>query len=72
MSLSATSTFPLLNRFPEQPVPMLDKPSGEEIFPNTQSESPLIQPAAISSHPTASYLGEETDTHLVVGSFREE
>ncbi len=51
------------------PVPMLDNPFGEEIFPNIQSKPPLAQLEAVSSRPTACYLGEETDTHLTTTSF---
>ncbi|KAK4828493.1 hypothetical protein QYF61_026764 [Mycteria americana] len=41
-----------------------------EIFPNTQSKPPLTQREAISSHPMACYLGEETDSHLATTSFQ--
>ncbi|KAK4808355.1 hypothetical protein QYF61_026958 [Mycteria americana] len=50
-----------LNRFPRQPVPMLDNPFSEEKFPNIQSKPPLAQLEAISSCPITCYLGEETD-----------
>ncbi|KAK4812334.1 hypothetical protein QYF61_017111 [Mycteria americana] len=53
-----------------QPVPMLDNPFSEEIFPNTQSKPPLAQLEAISSHPMACYLGEEANTHLSTTSFQ--
>ncbi|KAK4823326.1 hypothetical protein QYF61_000928 [Mycteria americana] len=53
-----------------QPVPMLDNRLGEEIFPNIQSEPPLVQLKAISSCPMACYLGEETDPHLSTTSFQ--
>jgi len=43
---------------------------GEENFPNNQSKPPLEQLEAISSHPMASYLGEETYTHLTTTSFQ--
>ncbi|KAK4817962.1 hypothetical protein QYF61_003482 [Mycteria americana] len=59
-----------LNHFPGQPVPMLDNPFSEEKFPNIQSKPPLAQLEAISSHPIASYLGEETNTHLSTTSFQ--
>ncbi|KAK4806827.1 hypothetical protein QYF61_005623 [Mycteria americana] len=52
------------------PVPMLDHPFGEEIFPNIQSKPPLVQLEAISSCPIACYLGEETDNHLATTSFQ--
>ncbi|KAK4811465.1 hypothetical protein QYF61_010344 [Mycteria americana] len=50
-----------LNHFTRQPVPMLDNPFSEEIFPNIQSKPPLAQLEAISSRPITCYLGEETD-----------
>ncbi|KAK4810786.1 hypothetical protein QYF61_008758 [Mycteria americana] len=52
------------------PVPMLDNPSSEEIFPNMQSKPPLAQLEAISSHPITCYLGKETDPHLSTTSFQ--
>ncbi|KAK4823572.1 hypothetical protein QYF61_003576 [Mycteria americana] len=45
-------------------------PCSEEIFPNIQPEPPLVQLEAISSCPIASYLGEETNTHLSTTSFQ--
>ncbi|KAK4810277.1 hypothetical protein QYF61_015307 [Mycteria americana] len=59
-----------LHHFPGQPVPMLDNPFSEEIFPNTQSKPLLTQLEAISSHPITCYLGEETDPHLSTTSFQ--
>ncbi|KAK4832004.1 hypothetical protein QYF61_020442 [Mycteria americana] len=59
-----------LNHFPGQPVPMLDNPFGEEIFPNIQSKPLLAQLEAISSCPITCYLGEETDPHLTTTSFQ--
>ena len=50
--------------------PMLDNPFSKEIFPNIQSKPPLVQLKAISSRPTACYLGEETNTHLAKTSFQ--
>ncbi|KAK4833009.1 hypothetical protein QYF61_027111 [Mycteria americana] len=49
---------------------MLDNPFGEDFFPNIQSKPPLAQLEAISSHPIACYLGEETDPHLSTASFQ--
>jgi len=43
---------------------MPDHSFNKEIFPNIQSKPPLTQLEAISSHPIASYLGEETNTCL--------
>ncbi|KAK4830892.1 hypothetical protein QYF61_013821 [Mycteria americana] len=54
----------------QKPLPMLDNPLGEDIFPNIQSEPPLAQLEAISSCPIASYFGEKTDTHLTTTSFQ--
>ncbi|KAK4827926.1 hypothetical protein QYF61_022374 [Mycteria americana] len=59
-----------LNHFPGQPVPMLDNPFAEEIFPNIQSKPLLAQLEAISSFPITCYLGEETDPHLATTSFQ--
>ncbi|KAK4826396.1 hypothetical protein QYF61_008067 [Mycteria americana] len=59
-----------LNHFPGQPLPMLDNPFGEELFPNIQSKPPLAQLEAISSRPITCYLGEETDPHLSTTSFQ--
>jgi len=47
-----------------------DHSSSEEIFPNIQSKPPLMQLEAIASRPIASYLGEETNTHLTTPSFQ--
>jgi len=75
MSLSAMTTRLLntsrcLNRSPGQPVPMLDNPFGEVIFPNIQSKPPLVQLGAVSSCPVTCYLGEETATHLTTTAFQ--
>ncbi|KAK4832683.1 hypothetical protein QYF61_025144 [Mycteria americana] len=59
-----------LHHFPGQPVPMLDNPLSEEIFPNIQSKPPLEQLEAICSHPATCYLEEETDPHLPTPSFQ--
>lgn len=58
------------NHFPGQPVPVLDKPFGEEVFPNTQPKPPVVQLQAISSCPIACDLGQETDTQLTPSSFQ--
>ncbi|KAK4814695.1 LOW QUALITY PROTEIN: hypothetical protein QYF61_025521 [Mycteria americana] len=60
-----------LNHFPGQPVPMLDNPFSNEIFPNIQSKPPLAQLEAISSCPITSYLGEETDPTSLHPPFRQ-
>ncbi|KAK4823850.1 hypothetical protein QYF61_007498 [Mycteria americana] len=52
------------------PVPTLDNPFGEEIFPNIQSKPPLVQLEAISSCPITCYLAAETDPHLSTISFQ--
>jgi len=49
---------------------MLYNSFRKEIFPNTQCEPPLMQLEAISSCPVTTYLGEETNTHLVTTSFQ--
>ncbi|KAK4826190.1 hypothetical protein QYF61_006134, partial [Mycteria americana] len=59
-----------LNHFPGQPVPMLDNPFRDKIFPNTQPKPPLVQLEAISSRPISCHLGEETDPHLTTASFQ--
>ncbi|KAK4826165.1 hypothetical protein QYF61_005738 [Mycteria americana] len=59
-----------LNHFPGQPVPRLDNPFSEDIFPNIQSKPPLAQVEAISSHPITCYLGDKTDPHLSTTSFQ--
>ncbi|NXW09053.1 MELT protein, partial [Fregetta grallaria] len=59
-----------LHHFPGQPVPMLDHPFREEIFPNTQSKSPLAQLKSVPSCPIVSYLGEKADPHLATTSFQ--
>ena len=58
-----------LHHFPGQPVPVLDNPFGEEIFPKIQPYPALVQREAISSPCIASYLEEETNTHLGTTSF---
>ena len=40
-----------LNHFPGQPVPMLDNPFREDIFPDIRSKPPLVQLEDVSSHP---------------------
>jgi len=54
-----------LNYLLGQPGPMPDHSFSKEIFPNIQSKPPLTQPEATSSHPMASYLAEETNTHQI-------
>ena len=59
-----------LSHFPGQPVPVLDNPFSEGIFPNIQSKLAVVQLEAISSHPITGYLGEETNTHLAAAAFQ--
>lgn len=40
---------------------MLNNLSSEEMFPNIQPKTPLVQ---LSSCPTSCYMGEDTDPHL--------
>ncbi|KAK4814679.1 hypothetical protein QYF61_025505 [Mycteria americana] len=61
-----------LNHFPGQPVPVLDNPFSEVKFPDTQSKPPLAQVEAISSHPMACYLGEETNPTSLHPPFSDE
>ena len=65
-----------LHHLPGQPVPMPHHSSRKEVFPNTQSEPPLMQLEAIASCPVAGYLGEETNNlshhNLLSGSCREQ
>jgi len=49
---------------------MLDNAFGEEIFPKDQSKSLLVRLQVISSCLIASYLREETNTHLATTTFR--
>ena len=49
---------------------MPDHSFSKEIFPKIQSEAPLTQLETIASCPIASYLGEETNTHLATASFQ--
>ena len=49
---------------------MPDHSLSKEIFPTIQSKPPLTQLGAIPSYPIASYLGEETNTHLTTTSFQ--
>ena len=44
---------------------------GEEVFPNVQPESPLVQPESVPSSPIASYMGEEANPHLTQPAFRQ-
>lgn len=55
---------------PWEPVPVLDSPLGDEVFPNLQSKPPLVQFEPISSCSIACPLQEETDTHLAMTSFQ--
>jgi len=59
-----------LHHCPGQPVPMSDHSFSKEIFHNIQPKPPLMQPEATSSHPIASYLGEETNLNLTTTSFQ--
>jgi len=60
-----------LLHFPGLPVPVLGNPFGEEIFPDTQSKSPLTQREATASHAITGYVGEDPDpTSLQCPPFR--
>jgi len=49
---------------------MLDHSFSNKIFPDIQAKPPLMQLEAISSCPSANYLGEETNTHLTTNAFQ--
>jgi len=49
---------------------MPDLSFSKKIFPNIQPKPPLTQPEVISSGLTATYLGEETNTHLTRTAFQ--
>jgi len=49
---------------------MLYNPFAEEVFPNILSKPLLVQLEAVSSCPTACYMGEGTYTHLTTTSFQ--
>jgi len=57
-----------LHHLSEQPIPAPDHPPGEELFPNIQPESPMMQLEAIISNPITSYMGEEANPHLTTTS----
>ena len=59
-----------LHHLPGQPIPVPDLSLREELFPNIQPESPLVQLEAIPSSPIASYMGEEADPHLTITSIQ--
>lgn len=48
---------------------MLGNPLHEEILPNIQSKTPLVQLEAISSFLVSYYLGEKIDPHLATAPF---
>jgi len=49
---------------------MPDHSLWEEVFPNVQPESLLVQLEAIPSHSTATYMGEEVEIHLTPASLQ--
>lgn len=51
---------------PWQPLPKLDNPFSEAIFPNAHHKPPLVQLEAISSCPIACFLEEKTDPHFAI------
>ncbi|CAM9299044.1 unnamed protein product, partial [Bubo scandiacus] len=48
--------------FPGEPVPVTDHLLREKLFPNVQSELPLMQLHPISSRPIAGHQREEIST----------
>jgi len=61
MSFKHLQGFP----FPGKPIPVLNNPFGEEIFPNTQSKPPLMQLEAVSSCPINNLLMIQSDFHHI-------
>lgn len=72
MSLSDTSAHHLntfrdwasITYFPGKPMPVLNYPFHEGIFPNSQSQPPLVQFEAISPHPITCCLWDEVNPCL--------
>jgi len=58
-----------LNHFPRQPVSEPDHSFGEQVFPNIQTEPPLVYLEAIPFRPISCHLGEEANPHLATTSF---
>ena len=59
-----------LHHLPGQPVPVHDHTFREDIFPNTQCESPLVQLEATPSSPAVTYVGEEAIPNSPTTSFQ--
>ena len=55
---------------PGQPIPAPDHSLREEVFPNVQPESPLVQLEVIPSSFIASYMGEEVSLHFTTPSLQ--
>lgn len=53
-----------------QPVPVLNNPLGEEIFPAIQMKSLLVQLEAVFFHSVAYYLEEVANPHLTTTPFQ--
>lgn len=53
---------------PRQPVPTLYNPVHEHVFPDIQSEPPLVQLETVRSCLVAYYLSKESDSHLTATS----
>lgn len=60
------------HNLPRQPVPVPNKPFGEEVIPNIQSKPLALQPKSVFSCSVTGYWGEETDPHLSATSFQRE
>lgn len=56
---------------PGQPVPVVDSLFREEELPDTQTEPPLVQTEAFSSHLVTYYLGDKADLHHATTSFQD-
>ena len=57
-----------LHHLAGQPVPTPDHSFSKEVFPNIQSEPPLMQLEVIASRPVSGYLGEETNPRLTAAT----
>lgn len=55
---------------PGKPVPMFCNPVCEKEILDSQSNTPLVQLEAISSHPVTCYLGEKITTHHSAAFFQ--
>ena len=59
-----------LHHLPGQPIPAPDHSLGEELFPNSQPKSPLVQLEVIPSSSVNNYIEEEANPHLTTTSLQ--